>query len=220
MLLSPASAGAGHGRGRSLTSDPLAGLANHPSIGALVRVVTPASPEASVSRPLSHTPPARSIDPRGQRFGAGVSATILAIALAVGLPWLALLIGANLAVSAAFGTRLFVPGRAWPAVRRALRLGPPAEPEHEYPPRFAQALGATFIGLAGLAFVAGATPLGWLLVGAVAGLQVLLATTGICVGCRLYVLRWFLPALVARLFRRADRLVGVAVRSPIRYTDR
>jgi hypothetical protein len=105
-------------------------------------------------------------------------------------------------------------------VRRAVRLGPPVEPEHEYPPRFAQALGATFLGVAGLAFIAGLAPLGWLLVGAVAGLQVLLAATGICVGCRLYVLRWFVPALFARLFRRADRLVGVPVRAPISYTDR
>lgn len=173
-----------------------------------------------MSRTLSLTPPARSIDPRGQRFGAGVSAVILVIAFAAGLPWLAVLVGVNLAVSAAFGTRFFVPGRAWPGVRRVLRLGPPAEPEHEYPPRFAQALGAIFLGLAGLSFLAGLAPLGWLLVGAVAGLQVLLAATGICVGCRLYVLRWFVPALFARLFRRADRLVGVPVPAPISYADR
>jgi hypothetical protein len=173
-----------------------------------------------VSRTLSLTPPARSIDPRGQRFGAGVSAAIVVIGLVVGLPWLAVLVGVNLAVAAAFGTRFFLPGRAWPAVRWALRLGPPAEPEHEYPPRFAQALGATFLGLAGLAFLAGLVPLGWLLVGAVASLQVLLAATGICVGCRLYVLRWFVPALFARLFRRADRLVGVPIPGPISYADR
>lgn len=166
------------------------------------------------------TPPARRIDPRGLRFGAGVSAVILAAAFQGAAPGLALLVGLNLAVSAAFGTRFFLPGRAWPAVRRVLRLGPPAELEHEYPPRFAQALGATAIAMAAVAFALGATPLGWLLVGAVAALQVLLATTGICVGCRLYVLRWWVPSLFARLFRRTDRLAGFAVRAPIRYTDR
>lgn len=166
------------------------------------------------------TPPARSIDPRSQRFGAGVSAGLLAAAFALGLPWLAALVGANLAVASAFGTRFFLPGRAWPSVRRALRLGPPAELEHEYPPRFAQALGAIALGLAGLAFLAGASTLGWLLVGGVVGLQVLLATTGICVGCRLYVLRWWVPSLFARLFRRGDALVGIPVPAPIRYTDR
>ena len=106
------------------------------------------------------TPPARQIDPRGQRFGAGVSAIVLAIAFVLDLPWLAILVGLNLGVSAAFGTRLFLPGRLWPSIRTALRLGPPREPEHEYPPRFAQALGATFLGLAAIAFLLGATPIG------------------------------------------------------------
>lgn len=166
------------------------------------------------------TPPARRIDPRGQRFGAGVSAILLSVAFVLSLPGLAVLVGLNLAISAAFGTRLFLPGRAWLPVRRALRLGAPAEPEHEYPPRFAQALGATVIGLAAGAFAANALPAGWLLVGAVAALQALLAATGICIGCRLYVLRWWVPSLVARLFRRADELVGMPTPTPIRYTDR
>ncbi len=152
-------------------------------------------------------PPARQIDPRGQRFGAGVSAAIFAIAFAMSVPWLAVLVGLDLAVSAAFGTRWFVPGRAWPVIRRMLRIGP-AEPEHEYPPRFAQALGATLLGLAALAFVAGAAVLGWLLVGAVAALQALLAATGICIGCRLYFLRWWVPSLFARLIGRADSAIG------------
>jgi hypothetical protein len=156
------------------------------------------------------TPPARRIDPRGLRFGAGVSAVALAVAFLANLPWLAVLVGVNLGLSSAFGTRVFLPGRAWPFVRRALRLGP-ADPEHEYPPRFAQALGATFLGLAAVAFVAGAAPLGWLLAGAVAALQTLLAATGICVGCRLYFLRWWVPSLFARLFRRADVLQHLEV---------
>ncbi len=156
------------------------------------------------------TPRARQIDPRGQRFGAGVSAIVLGVAFLAGSPWLAVLVGLNLALSSALGTRLFLPGRAWPLIRRTLRLGP-AEPEHEYPPRFAQALGAVFIGLAALAFLGDLTAVGWLLAGAVAGLQTLLATTGICVGCRLYFLRWWVPTAFARLFRRADRLVPLEV---------
>ena len=163
------------------------------------------------------TPPARQIDPRGQRFGAGVSAVALGAAFVLNAPWLAAVVAINLGVSAAFGTRLFVPGRAWRPVRSALRLGPPKETEHEYPPRFAQALGATFLGLAGLAFVVGLVPLGWLLVGAVAGLQTLLGITGICVGCRLYFLRWWVPSVFARAFRRADRLSGLQAAVPIRY---
>ena len=166
------------------------------------------------------TPPARRIDPRGQRFGAGVSAVVLLASFVLGLPWLAVLVGLNLAVSAGLGTRAFLPGRLWPAVRSGLRLGPPAELEHEYPPRFAQALGAACLAAAAVAFALGATPLGWVLVAAVATLQAILAATGICVGCRLYFLRWALPAVSARVFRRADRLVGATVAPRIQYTGR
>jgi hypothetical protein len=166
------------------------------------------------------TPPARRIDPRGQRFGAGLSAVVLVVAYLLSLPWLAVLVGLDLGLSAAFGTRLFLPGRAWPLVRRVARLGPPAELEHEYPPRFAQALGTTAIGLGAIAFLLGSGPVGWLLVGVVAALQTLLAVTGICVGCRLYVLRWWVPTLFARLARRTDALVGFPLPEPIRYGDR
>jgi hypothetical protein len=158
----------------------------------------------SLSSLLTPTP-ARFVDPRGQRFGAGVSAAVLVLAFLLNLPWLATLVGLNLVVSSLFGTRLFLPGRAWPVVRKALKLGP-TELEHEYPPRFAQALGGTFLTIATVAFLAGATPVGWLLVAAVAALQTLLAATGICVGCRMYFLRWWVPSLFARLFRRSDAL--------------
>lgn len=160
---------------------------------------------------MSLTPtPARSIDPRGQRFGAGVSAAVLVLAFVLNVPWLAALVGLNLLVSAAFGTRFFLPGKAWPVIRSTLRLGK-VEPEHEYPPRFAQALGGTFLALTTIAFLAGLPVVGWVLAGAVAGLQTLLAATGICVGCRLYFLRWYVPSLFARLFRRTDGLKPLEV---------
>jgi hypothetical protein len=160
---------------------------------------------------VSLTPtPARFIDPRGQRFGAGVSAVVLAVAFLLDVPWLAALVGLNLLLSAAFGTRLFLPGRAWPPIRRALKLGK-VKPEHEYPPRFAQAMGGTFLALATLAFVLGFAPLGWLLTGAVAALQTVLAVTGICIGCRLYFLRWWVPSQFARFARRSDRLQPAAM---------
>ena len=156
------------------------------------------------------TPPARSIDPRGQRFGAGLSAIVLVISFATQQFWLAALIGLNLLVSAAFGSRLFLLGRPWPLIRKALRLGP-TTPEHEYPPRFAQALGGICLALGTIAFLVGLTVLGWLLVGAVAGLQTLLATTGYCLGCKMYFLRWWVPSQFARLFGYDDRLLKLPV---------
>ena len=157
---------------------------------------------------MSSPAPARQIDPRGQRFGAGGSAIVLIAATALGLTvapgaWLvAPIVGLALGVSAALGTRYFVFGRPWPAVRTALRLGPPNELEHEIPPRFAQAMGATVLGVASLLFLAGATPVGWLFVAAVAALQTLLAATGYCLGCKLYGLTWIVPSLF-------DRVLGV-----------
>jgi hypothetical protein len=156
------------------------------------------------------TPPARTIDPRGQRFGAGVSVVILALAFLTGWFWLAALVGVNLLVASAFGGRLFLPGRPWPTIRKALALGP-TEPEHEYPPRFAQALGGIFIALGAILYGVGFTVGGWALVGAVAALQTLLAATGYCVGCKLYVLRWYVPASFAKLFKRNDERLGIQV---------
>jgi hypothetical protein len=152
------------------------------------------------------TPPARFIDPRGQRFGAGLSAVGFAISILTQQFWLAALIGLNLLVASAFGSRLFLPGRPWALIKRTLRLGP-TTPEHEYPPRFAQALGGIFIALGTLAFAGGLPVVGWLLVAAVAGLQTLLATTGYCLGCKLYFLRWWVPSQFARLFGYDDRLL-------------
>lgn len=149
---------------------------------------------------MSTRAPITLIDRRGQRFGAGLSAIVLVLAAALGWPIVAPLVGLALAVSAALGTRYFVFGRPWPLIRSALRLGPPVNPEPEIPPRFAQALGAAFLAIGSLAFVV-AGPLGWLFVLAVAALQALLAVTGFCLGCRLYALQWFVPALF-------DRIIG------------
>jgi hypothetical protein len=143
----------------------------------------------------------RLIDPRGHRFGAALSVVLLAIAFVLNAPILVLAVTLMLGASAAFGTQYSLLGRPWPAARRALRLGPPRELESEYPPRFAQALGFVFLALADVLFIAGAVPLAWLPVAAVAGLQTLLAVTGYCVGCKLYVLRWYVPSLF-------DRIVG------------
>ena len=153
----------------------------------------------------------RLIDPRGHRFGAALSAVILALGFVADAPIVIPAVGLVLGVSAYFGTRYSILGRPWPFVRRALRLGPPAELESEVPPRFAQALGTVGLALASLALAAGAlgggsiaTGTGWLLAAAVGGLQLVLAATGYCLGCQLYRLRWYAP----RLF---DRIVGTSV---------
>jgi hypothetical protein len=148
----------------------------------------------------------RLIDPRGQRFGAGLSVVILAAAFLLNLPIVVAFIALVLGVSALFGTQYSLLGKPWPTVRRLLGLGPPKELEAEYPPRFAQALGTIGLGLATLAFLVGAPTIGWLLAAAVAALQLLLAATGYCVGCKLYFLRWYAPAVFERVARSTQRL--------------
>jgi hypothetical protein len=143
----------------------------------------------------------RLIDPRGHRFGAGLSVIILVGALIVDAPILVAAVGVALGISAWFGTRYSILGRPWPFVRRALRIGPPHELESEFPPRFAQALGTVALAGATVAFLLGVPALGWLLAAGVAGLQFVLAATGYCLGCRLYFLRWYAPGLFARLVR-------------------
>jgi len=142
---------------------------------------------------------ARLIDPRGHRFGAALSVVILAIAFLLDQALVVALIALALGISAAFGTRYSALGRPWPLVRRLLRLPAPRELESEFPPRFAQALGSVGLGLALIAFLAGASLGGWLLTGAVATLQAVLALSGYCLGCRLYFLRWWAPAAFQRL---------------------
>jgi hypothetical protein len=158
-------------------------------------------PSAIPARAAAQLPPARMIDPRGHRFGAGVSALLLVAAAVSGATWLVPVVLLSIGLSAAFGLRYSVYGVAWRRIVRAARLGK-VEPEHEYPPRFAQVLGSVALTIALVAFAGGAATIGWALALAVAALQTLLAITGYCLGCRLYFLRWRVPELVTRIWTR------------------
>jgi hypothetical protein len=175
-------------------------------------------PSAVPADAEARLPKARMIDPRGHRFGAGLSAIILVGAFGLDAPVLVVVALLSIGTSAAFGLRWSIYGAIWRRIVRILSL-PPTTPEHEYPPRFAQTLGSVALMLSLLAFAAGSVPLGWLLAFAVAGLQSLLAVTGYCLGCRLYFLRWWVPDLVTRIWTRGR--AGTArtgfVTEPIRY---
>jgi len=157
---------------------------------------------ASTASPATTRPTTRLIDPRGHRFGAALSVVLLVLGFATQVPLVIPAVAAALGASAFYGTRYSILGRPWPFVRRALRLGPPAELESEVPPRFAQMLGTVGLTLATLLLVAGNPSAAWLLAGAVAALQTVLAVTGYCLGCRLYFLRWYAPALFDRIAGR------------------
>jgi hypothetical protein len=131
------------------------------------------------------------IDVRGPRVGAAITTTVLAVALVVQGPvgvglvawqWLAFAI-------ATIGGLAWSPyGNLFRLLKRSLDLGPPPATEPAGPPRFAQACGLAVTTVALGAFTLGAAVAGWVAVGVVLTLSILLATTGLCVGCELYLL--------------------------------
>ena len=159
---------------------------------------------ATTGQPTPSTAPAtsRMIDRRGHRFGAALSVVILAVGFVIGAPIVVAFLAVALGISAIFGTRYSILGRPWPTVRKALRISPPRELEHELPPRFAQALGFIGFTLATILFLLGLPTLGWIVAAAVGALQAVLAATGYCLGCRMHFLKWWVPAQFARLTRR------------------
>jgi hypothetical protein len=172
-------------------------------------------PNAVPADAAANLPPAGRIDPRGHRFGAGLSAILLVASFAAN--WLPGVVLALLSIgtSAAFGLRYSIYGVIWRRMAKTLRL-PKVEPEHEYPPRFAQTLGSVALIVSLVAFAAGATALGWVFALAVAGLQSVLALTGYCLGCRLYFLRWWVPSVVTSIWTRGSQRPTVES-APIRY---
>ena len=127
------------------------------------------------------------IDPRGPRFNQAV----LAVGLLAGflLDWRPVVpfFTVVLLLGAAFGARYGPFLRLYAEVIKP-RLAPPSELEDPRAPRFAAAVGVVFLGGASVAFLAGAAGVAWglaLLVAALAGLS---ATTGLCVGCEIWLL--------------------------------
>ena len=125
------------------------------------------------------------IDPRGPRFNQAVLTAGLLVGFVLDLRPVVPVLALVLRAGAAFGPRYGPFLRFYAEVVRP-RLGPPAELEDPRPPRFAAALGVVFLAAATVAFALGAAGVGWALALVVAALAGLAATTGICVGCEVY----------------------------------
>lgn len=124
------------------------------------------------------------IDARAPRFNQATVGVLCGVALATGLWWLVALLAIQLAVGLLFGRRFCLPCVFYFEVIQP-RLGE-GEIEDSRPPRFANILGAIFLGAATLAHVAAFHALGRILTGMVAVLALLAAGTGLCVGCEIY----------------------------------
>lgn len=126
------------------------------------------------------------IDPRGPRSNQAVLAAALVVAAVTRQQWVVPVFAVVLFLGAAFGPRYGPVLRFFQDVIRP-RLQPPAHLEDPRPPRFAAAVGVVFLSSATVAFLAGASAIGWGLALVVAALATLSAVTGLCVGCEMYV---------------------------------
>ena len=127
----------------------------------------------------------RPIDPRGPRFNQGVLTVGLLAGFLADVRAVAPAFAVVLFLGAAFGPRYGPFLRLYADVIRP-RLRPPTELEDPRPPRFAAAVGVLFLAAATVAFAVGRPGVGWALALVVAALAGLAATSGICVGCEIY----------------------------------
>jgi hypothetical protein len=125
------------------------------------------------------------IDPRGPRFNQAMIAALLLLGFVLDWEPLVPATAVVLGLGAALGPR-FGPFLALYAHIIRPRLGPPAELEDPRPPRFAATLGTVVLAAATVAFLANGELVGWVLALVVAFLAGLAASTGICVGCEIY----------------------------------
>lgn len=133
----------------------------------------------------------RQIDPRGPRFGAAVTTVVLAVTLLlVGTPLGTALIAWQTLVFA-LGAIVGLSAQPYGVLYRRLvrpRLSAPTELEDEAPPRFAQAVGLVFLGVALVAVLAGVTVVATVAVAFALAAAFLNAVFGLCLGCEMYLI--------------------------------
>ncbi len=129
---------------------------------------------------LLSRPSTAGVDPRGPRFGAWITAAVLAVVLLTGSLWL---LAAQVVVFALGAAGRSPYGPLWKKVRAYRQLPPPEELEAPGPLRFAQLVGLVF-ALAGL--LGAGSPLTYVAVAGALVAALLNAAYGVCLGCSLY----------------------------------
>ncbi len=124
------------------------------------------------------------IDARAPRFNQATVGLVSLGALLSGWWPLFGLLALQLSVGLTFGRKFCLPCVFYFEVVQP-RLGE-GDIEDARPPRFANIVGAVFLTAATLAHVVGLGAVGWVLGAMVAGLALLAAATGLCVGCEMY----------------------------------
>jgi hypothetical protein len=124
------------------------------------------------------------VDVRAPRFLQATVGASAVVALLTGWWWLYGLLSLQLVVGLVLGRRWCLPCVAYFAFVQP-RVGE-GRVEDARPPRFANKIGASVLGLAFTAHLAGLDGAGTALGAMVAVLALLAASTGLCVGCELY----------------------------------
>ncbi|MFT5223351.1 MAG: hypothetical protein ACI867_001667 [Glaciecola sp.] len=130
------------------------------------------------------------VDVRGPRFGARVTMLVLGAAIVVQGPLGVVLVSyavAQFAAATIWGVAASPNARLFRFARDRFGWGPATATESAAPPRFAQLCGLVVAGPGLVALMLGASTLGWVLVAIVLALSSVLALTGLCVGCELYI---------------------------------
>ena len=124
------------------------------------------------------------VDARAPRFTQAVIGVLALAAFATGWWPLLAILAAQLAIGVTLGRRWCVPCVLYFEVLQP-RFGE-GPIEDARPPRFANIVGVVVLGTASIAHILGLHAIGWGLGLLVAGLALLSAATGFCVGCEAY----------------------------------
>lgn len=134
------------------------------------------------------------IDPRGPRFGAGITAVLLLVVIGLalgGAPRAALIIFSAQTLLFAWGAFAGVARHPFALLFKKVvrpRLTPPAELENPTPPTFAQGVGFAITAIGVLLTLLGATP-ALPIAAALAFVAAFLNSVfGYCLGCQIYLL--------------------------------
>ena len=133
------------------------------------------------------------VDPRALRFSAAATASVLAVVLLTVGPARPLALGLLASQVAVFGFTAFVSVHwsVWAQIFARFiwpRIGAATELEDAHPVRFAQFIGFVLTALALLGFVIRVDGIGYGLTAVAVVGTVTNATTGVCLGCKLYLL--------------------------------
>lgn len=133
------------------------------------------------------------VDPRALRFSSAATASVLAVVLLTVGPARPLALGLLASQVAVFGFTAFVSVHwsVWAQIFARFiwpRIGAATELEDAHPARFAQFIGFVLTALALLGFVIGVDGIGYGLTAVAVVGAVINATTGVCLGCKIYLL--------------------------------